>query len=111
MSSLETWPLEGSNFALVAKDGETLRCHKERLAESSPYFAAMLSHEFCETSSNQMKVPEYGGGTVASALEWIYAPKNEESSAEGEFSPEKQFNVQKFSPGIFMAHLYPAAKS
>ena len=112
MSSLETWDLEGSDFALVAEDGETtLRCHKDRLAESSGYFKAMLSHDCWETSNNQMDVPQFGGVTVASCLEWIYAPKNEASSAEGEFSPEKQFDVQKFSPGIFMAHLYPAAKS
>ena len=101
MSSLETWPLEDSDFALVAEDGETLRCHKVRLAENSGYFKAMLSHDFCETSNNQMNVPKFGGVTVASFLEWIYAPKNEASSAEGEFSPEKQFDVQKFSPGIY----------
>ena len=65
-----------------------------------------------ETSKNQMEVPEYDGVTVASFLEWIYAPKfNEEvmkklrTSAEpGEFIAQKQFDVKKFSPGIFTAH-------
>ena len=75
MSSLETWPLELADFALVSKDGKVLSCHKARLVEDSEYFRAMLSHKMRETSSNKMDVPEYDGGTVASFLEWIYAQK------------------------------------
>ena len=78
MSSLETWPLKAADFALMSKDGEVLQCHKDCLAENSEYFAAMLSHEFCETTNNQMKVPDYDGITVASFLEWIYAPRYSE---------------------------------
>ena len=103
-----------SDFALVSKDGEVLHCHKSRLIENSDYFEAMLSHKMRETSKTQMEVPEYDGVTVASFLEWIYAPKfNEEvmkklrTSAEpGEFIAQKQFDMKKFSPGIFTAHFH-----
>ena len=105
-----------SDFALVSKDGEVLHCHKARLIgpEGSDYFEAMLSHKMRETSKNQMEVPEYDGVTVASFLEWIYAPKfNEEvmkklkvSAEPGEFIAQKQFDVKKFSPGIFTAHFH-----
>ena len=109
MSSLETWDLEGSDFALVAEDGETtLRCHKDRLAESSGYFQAMLSHDCWETSNNQMDVPEYDGVTVANFLDWIYAAKIGEkimkklkdSAEPGDFFPQRQFDLVKFTPGI-----------
>ena len=112
MSSLETWPQELADFALVSKDGKVLSCHKARLVENSEYFRAMLSHKMRETSSNKMDVPEYDGVTVASFLEWVYAQKfNEEvmrklqkSAEPGEFIAQKQFDVKKFSPGIFKAH-------
>ena len=109
MSSLWTWPLKPTDFTLVAKDGEVLHCHKACLAESSEYFSAMLSHEFCETTNNQMHVPEYDGVTVTTFLEWIYAPKNQEevmkklkeTAQPNEFIFQKQFDSNKFSPGIF----------
>ena len=112
MSSLETWPQELVDFALVSKDGKVLSCHKARLVEDSEYFRAMLSHKMRETSSNKMDVPEYYGVTVASFLEWIYAQKFgeevlkklRESALPGEFIAQKQFNAKKFSPGIFLAH-------
>ena len=92
----------------MSKDGDVLRCHKARLTQCSEYFQAMLSHEVRETCNNKMDVPEYGGVTVAAFLEWIYAPKVEEeqegSAQTGEFIPEKEFDVEKLSPGIFMAH-------
>jgi len=115
MSLLQTWPLKPTDFTLVAKDGEVLHCHKACLAENSEYFAAMLSHEFYETTNNQMHVPEYDGVTVASFLEWIYAPKNQEevmkklkeSAQPNEFIFQKQFDMNKFSPALLkMAHLY-----
>ena len=109
MSSLESWPLKPTDFTLVSQDGKILHCHKARLAETSEYFSAMLSHEFCETDNSQMRVPEYDGVTVACFLEWIYAPKNREevmkklreSAQPNEFIFQKQFDVNKFSPGIF----------
>ena len=111
MSSLENWPLKPTDFTLVSRDGEILNCHKARLAETSEYFSAMLSHEFCETNNNQMRVPEYDGVTVASFLEWIYAPKVGEkimeklkdSAAPGDFFPQRQFDLIKFTPGIFIS--------
>ena len=100
MSSLETWPQELTDFALVSKDGEVLNCHKARLADSSEYFQAMFGHEFCETTSNKMDVPEYGGMTVASFLEWI-------SIASNAKAPPSTFDVEKFSTDLLrMAHLY-----
>ena len=110
MSSLETWrPLKPTDFTLKAKDGEVLYCHKACLAENSEVFAAMLSHEMRETTKNQMDVPEFDGVTVASFLEWMYAPKYpeevmkklKESAQPNEFIFQKQFDVNKFSPGIF----------
>ena len=109
MSSLLTWPLKPTDFTLVSEDGEVLHCHKACLAENSEYFTAMLSHEFSETTNNQMQVPEYDGVTVASFLEWMYAPKYpeevmkklKESAQPNEFIFQKQFDVNKFSPGIF----------
>ena len=106
----------GSLMKRTNKDGEVLHCHKARLIgpEGSDYFEAMLSHKMRETSINQMEVPEYDGVTVASFLEWIYAPKfNEEvmkklkvSAEPGEFIAQKQFDVKKFSPGIFTTHFH-----
>ena len=108
MSLLQTWPLKPTDFTLVAKDGEVLYCHKACLTESSEVFAAMLSHEMRETTNNQMDVPEYDRVTVASFLEWIYAPKNQEevmkklkSAQPNEFIFQKLFDMNKFSPGIF----------
>ena len=109
MSSLETWPLKPTDFTLVSKDGKVFPCHKACLAENSEYFTVMLSHEFCETTNNQMNVPEYDGVTVASFLEWMYAPKYPEevmkkltkSAQPNEFIVQKQFDMNKFSPGIF----------
>ena len=108
MSSLERWPLKPTDFTLVSRDGDILHCHKARLAETSEYFSAMLSHEFCETNNNQMRVPEYDGVTVASLLEWLYAPKYPEEvmklkelAQPNEFIFQKQFDSNKFSPGIF----------
>jgi len=115
MSSLETWPLKPTDFTLVSKDGKVFPCHKACLAENSEYFTVMLSHEFCETTNNQMNVPEYDGVTVASFLEWMYAPKYPEevmkkltkSAQPNEFIVQKQFDMNKFSPALLkMAHLY-----
>ena len=75
MSSLETWRQEQTDFALVSKEGVELHCHKAWLVENSEYFKAMLSHRVRETDENQMVVPDYDAVTVASFLEWIYAPK------------------------------------
>ena len=110
MSSLETWPQELTDFALVSKDGKILRCHKARLFENSEYFQAMLNHKMRETSNNQMDVPEYDGVTVASFLEWIYADKIgekmmkrlRESAQPGEFICQRQFDEAKFTLGIFI---------
>ena len=113
MSSLETWPQDLTDFALVSKDGKILRCHKARLFENSEYFQAMLSHKMRETSNNQMDVPEYDGVTVASFLEWVYAPKFGEkmtqlilrlrdSRQRGEFISQRQFDEAKFTPGIII---------
>ena len=110
MSSLETWPQDLTDFALVSKDGKILRCHKARLFENSEYFRAMLSHKMRETSNNQMDVPEYDGVTVASFLEWIYADKIgekvmkmlRESAQPGEFICQRQFDEAKFTLGIFI---------
>ena len=110
MSSLETWrPLKPTDFTLQANDGEVLYCHKACLIENSEVFAAMLSHEMRETTNNQMDVPEFDRVTVASCLEWMYAPKYpeevmkklKESALPNEFVFQKQFDVTKFSPGIF----------
>jgi len=115
MSSLETWPQDLTDFALVSKDGKILRCHKARLFENSEYFRAMLSHKMRETSNNQMDVPEYDGVTVACFLEWIYADKIggkvmkmlRESAQPGKFICQRQFDEAKFTPALLkMAHLY-----
>ena len=111
MSSLETWPQEPTNFALVSKEGEVFNCHKARLAESSKYFEVMLKNKMRETSNNKMEVPEYDRLTVASFLEWIYAPKLSEkimkklkdSAEPGDFFPQRQFDLVKFTPGIFIS--------
>ena len=75
MSSLETWPLDLADFALVSKEGVELHCHKALLVLNSEYFKAMLSHKVRETDENQMVVPDHDAVTVASFLEWIYAAK------------------------------------
>ena len=111
MSSLETWPQDLTDFALVSKDGEILRCHKARLFENSEYFRAMLSHKMRETSNHQMDVPEYDRLTKASFLQWIYADKIgekvmkklRESAQPGEFISQRQFDKNKFTPGIFIS--------
>ena len=111
MSSLGTWPQEPTDFALVCKDGETFNCHKARLVESSKYFEAMLRNKMRETAYNKMEVPEYDRLTVASFLEWIYAPKISEkimkklkdSAEPGDFFPQRQFDLVKFTPGIFIS--------
>ena len=71
----------------------------------------MLSHKRLETSNNKMDVPEYDRLTVASFLEWIYAQKNsqevmkklKEASQPGEFISQRQFDKNKFTPGIFIS--------
>ena len=75
MSSLETWPQKFSDFVLVSNDGKVFNCHKTHLVKNSKFFDAMLDHKFLEATNNRMDVPDYDGVTVASFLEWIYAPE------------------------------------
>jgi len=115
MSSLETWPQELVDFALVSKDDVVLHCHKARLIENSEYFKAMLSHKVRETDENQMVVRDYDGVTVASFLEWIYAAelgedivkKLKKVAEPGEFISQRRFDEKKFSPELLkMSHQY-----
>ena len=113
MSSLETWPQKFADFALVSNDGKVLHCHKARLVENSEFFDKMLSHEVIEATNNRMDVPDYDGVTVASFLEWIYAAKPTplgmmmkklmKNAWRGEFISQRDYDVKKFSPGIFTA--------
>ena len=103
MSSLETWPQDLVDFALVSKEGVELQCHKARLVENSEYFKAMLSHKVRETDENQMVVPDYDAVTVASFLEWIYAAKWGEENVK----KLKQVTVDKsFSNPGYVIYIY-----
>ena len=98
MSSLETWPLDLADFALVSKEGVELHCHKARLVENSEYFKAMLSHKVRETDENQMVVPDHDAVTVASFLEWIYAAKLGEDYV-------KKLKQVRMDTSLFLTHL------
>jgi len=64
---------EFSDFALVLKDGQELKCHKVKLAEVSPVFRAMLREDYEETRTNRMKMTEFDQETVLSFLDYIYS--------------------------------------
>ena len=98
MSSLESWPQDLTDFALVSKEGVELHCHKARLVENSEYFKAMLSHNVQETKENQMGVPDYDAVTVASFLEWIYAAKLGEDYV-------KKLKQVRMDTSLFLTHL------
>ena len=64
---------EFSDFSLILKNGQELKCHKVKLAEVSPFFRTMFRQDCLETQNNQMKVTEFEPETVASFLDYIYA--------------------------------------
>ena len=71
-----TWSQKHTDFALVLKSGQELKCHKFVLAESSPFFDTMLSQQqFTETATSRMKVGHIEEVTVYSFLEYLYANK------------------------------------
>jgi len=77
-----TWSQKHTDFALVLKSGQELKCHKFVLAESSSFFDTMLNQQqFTETSTSRMKVEHMEEVTVYSFLEYLYSSKiaNEET--------------------------------
>ena len=71
-----TWSQKHTDFALVLKSGQELKCHKFVLAESSSFFDTMLNQQqFAETATARMKVEHLEEETVYSFLEYLYANK------------------------------------
>ena len=65
-----------SDFALVLKNGQELKCHRRELAKVSPVFCAMLKQDFIETQTNKMQVTEFEPETVQSFLDYVYNLNN-----------------------------------
>jgi len=79
-----TWSQKHTDFALVLKSGQELKCHKFVLAESSPFFDTMLSQQqFTETATSRMKVEHMEEVTVYSFLEYLYANKVDDEETIG----------------------------
>jgi len=105
-----------TDFCLQADSGEEFKCHKERLANSSSFFSAMLENEFLETKNNFMQVPKFKPETILHCLEYIYTDVREPAAKEalkkgcaqsGEHIYNRGFNSQKFTPELLnMAHNY-----
>ena len=71
--NVETWSTKWSDFALVVKTGEELKCHKVVLAKASPYLEGMLSSDCEDTESDKIEAKEFSLETVSAFLEYIYA--------------------------------------
>ena len=95
---------EFSDFALILKDGQELKCHKVVLAKVSPFFCAMLRQGCVETETNKMKVTEFEPDTVESLLDYIYA--------ELVLDPvhkhyQRNFDEDRLTPVLLrMSHMY-----
>ena len=88
-----------TDFCLKANSGEEFKCHKERLADSSSFFRAMLENEFLETKNSCMQVAEFKAETTLHFLEYVYKDPRDPAA--------KEFNPVKFTPDLLnMAHCY-----
>ena len=63
---------EFSDFTLVLKDGQKIRCHKIILSKVSPFFSAMLRQDCAETQTNKMEVTQFEPDTVKSFVDFLY---------------------------------------
>jgi len=110
-----TWSQKHTDFALVLKSGQELKCHKFVLAESSSFFDTMLNQQqFAETATAQMKVEHLEEETVYSFLEYLYSNKvADEESIRAVVGPHNYIykrsfpNQAKLTLDLMkMAHMY-----
>jgi len=110
-----TWSQKLTDFALVLKSGDELKCHKFVLAENSEVFEAMLNKDYLETSSSRMKVDHFEEEAVYSFLQYLYAPVRPEEmilmmrrkDSVKDYVYQRHFSKEKLTVELFrMAHLY-----
>jgi len=95
----EKWGTKWADFALVVDTGEDIKCHKVLLAQSSPFFEAMLSTDCEETRSNKMKAKDFSLEAVTTFLEYLYAKAFDEKS--------DTFDETKITPELMrLCHMY-----
>jgi len=95
-SGYEKWGTKWADYALVVDTGEKLKCHKLQLAQSSPFFEAMLSSECEEKKNGKMNVKDFNLETVTTFLEYVYV---------GQFN--KSFDKTKITPELMrFSHMY-----
>jgi len=63
---------EFSDFTIVFKNSQELKCHKIKLAEASPVFCRMMRKDCIETQTSKMQMTEFDHETVESFLDYIY---------------------------------------
>ena len=104
-----------TDFCLQADSGEEFKCHKERLANSSSFFSAMLENECLETKNSCLQVEEFKAETILHFLEYIYKDPRDPAAIEalkknaqpGEYVFKKEFNPVKLTPYLLsMAHFF-----
>ena len=95
---------EFSDFSLILKNGQELKCHKVKLAEVSPFFRTMFRQDCLETQNNHMKVTEFEPETVASFLDYIYADLD---LAKDQDLHNMKFDKKRLTPELLrMCHMY-----
>jgi len=95
---------EFSDFALVLKDGQELKCHKVKLAEASPVFRMILNQDGEEARTNKMKMTEFEPATVESFLDYIYTDSKHIPSLNLYM---KIFDEERLTPELlYMADMY-----
>jgi len=68
-----------TDFVLLPKFGKELKCHKFVLVENSPVFEAMLTQDFEEAITNEMKLDDFDEETVSTFLEYLYTPAKDKA--------------------------------
>lgn len=98
---------EFSDFSLILKNDEEIRCHKFILAKISPFFSSMLKQDCLETQNNTMKVPDFEPETVKSFVDFIYGALEMVPVKEDLY--DRNFDKQRLTPELLrMAHMYQA---
>lgn len=95
---------EFSDFTLVLKNGQEIKCHKIILSKVSPFFSAMLRQDCAETRTNKMEVTEFEPDTVKSFVDFLYGILDMIPVGDLYW---KEFDEKKLTPELLrLSHMY-----
>jgi len=100
-----TWSQKFTDFAVVLKSGDELRCHKHVLSDNSPFLDDLLSGETAEARANKLDVSGLEEETVVSFLQYVYTPCPQERPRGSSY--KRVFEEKRLTMELLeMAHRY-----